>query len=201
MVQKVFGRLLYPLGIIRYNFRFNKAVQDVRDGTEIIESSGFDESYDKLWESVSRDYQVIGHRSSRYLNWRYLENPMADFTILEAKRQNELIGYIAYTTCIEEGQKNGIIFDFICRSDEPAGISLLKTCLLKLLRERVESIRCGALPHTHIYGYLEALGFKELPSPPPVCLEMFDKEDEDESVMSDLGNWFLSIGDTDLFGW
>ncbi len=201
MVQRVFGRFLYLSGIIYYYLRFSRVAQDVHDGAEITESPGFDGEYDRLWESISREYQVIGHRSSRYLNWRYLENPLADFTILEAKRKGELIGYIAYTTCIEEGQKNGIIFDFICRSDEPAGRSLLKTCLLKLLRERVKAIRCGALPHTHVYGYLEALGFKELPSSPPVCLELFDKEDEDEAVMSDLDNWYLSIGDTDLLGW
>ena len=204
VIRKAFGKFISLLGIIYYYFRVSRWARGERgrlEGVEIVLSVGIDEKYDRLWESISREYQVIAHRSSRYLAWRYMKNPMAGFTVLEAKRNGELVGYLVYTTCVEQGEKNGIIFDFICRNDEPAGKLLLKACLLTLLRRRVKTIRCGALPHTPLFRYLDALGFKELPSSPPVCLELFDKNDEDEAVMSDLSNWYLGIGDTDLLGW
>lgn len=167
---------------------------------ECVELESFNEEFDELWEEISKDYPVIAHRSSRYLNWRYVQNPMSDFTILGARKKGVLNGYMVFTTLIEEGQKNGIVFDFFYRKSDPSAKLLLREGLIRLLRERVKSIRCGALPHTDIHHDLSALGFVKWASSPLVNFEILDDR-IDEELMSDLGMWYLSIGDTDLLGW
>ena len=79
---------------------------------EVVELDRFDEKVDALWEEISSDYPVIAHRSSRYLNWRYVANPNADFTLLGVKDGEAILGYMVLTTTFEEGKKSGIIFDF-----------------------------------------------------------------------------------------
>lgn len=42
-------------------------------------------------------------RNAAYLNWRYLDSPERAYTILTARRQNELKGYVVITAGAEEG--------------------------------------------------------------------------------------------------
>jgi len=203
IVRGVLVRLAYLIRLVHLYLRVTTWAKKEREGNggfQLVELEGFSEDFDRLWKNVSADYPVIAHRSSRYLNWRYVDNPMADFTVIGAKRNGSLIGYLVFTSLMEGGVRNGIIFDFICRKTESGGKLLLREGLLKLLRRRVKSIRCGALPHTSLYRYLISLGFVKWESSPVVNFEALD-ERLDAVTMSDLGAWYLSIGDTDLLGW
>jgi len=179
--------------------RWKKAGSRQED-IEIEELDDFDDRFDRLWENISSDYSVLTHRSSRYLHWRYRENPMADFTLLSAIQDGEIRGYLVSTTLMEGGKKNGVIFDFFCGREDPAGRILLGEGLLRLLGDRVKSIRCGALPHTPLYRDLVELGFAELPMSPLINFEALD-DLLDPSVMGNLEGWYLGLGDTDLLGW
>jgi hypothetical protein len=181
-------------------FLMGRGEREKNGDVELFEFESFNEKFDDLWEDISNDYQIISHRSSRYLNWRYANNPMSDFTLLGARKDGTLKGYLVFTTRIEEDRKNGIIFDFIYKKNNSGGKLLLREGLFRLMRERVESIRCGALPHTDVHQYLNALGFTKWESSPLVNFEALDDR-IDVELMSDLDEWFLSIGDTDLLGW
>jgi hypothetical protein len=167
---------------------------------EIVEVDRFDEEYDRLWDRISGEHTVIAHRSSRYLNWRYVENPMARFIRLAARRDGELAGYLVCTALDEEDGRNGIIFDFFCGKNDPVARPLLRAGLLRLLRERVRTIRCGALPHMPVHDHLVSLGFRKWPSSPVINFEILDGSDDGE-IMERLEAWYLGIGDTDLLGW
>jgi len=198
------GRFLNRIHASRcYRRLFRKEWNDPQRlaSLDIVEIESFDEEFDDLWEVISRDYRVIAHRSSRYLNWRYVSNTMSDFTLLAARKDGEIRGYMVFTTKVEEGENNGIIFDYIYGKNTPdEGKLLLADGLRRLMREGVKSIRCGALPHTDLHRHLESLGFEKWPTSPVVNFETLDDE-IDVKVMSDLNEWYLSIGDTDLFGW
>jgi hypothetical protein len=202
-IGRILRKIIYLASYTLFYSRLLASGKEERDEhgkIEVVEFETFGEEFDELWEEISTDYPVIIHRSSRYLNWRYIDNPMSDFTILGARKKGALNGYMVFTTLIEEGQKNGIIFDFFYRRNDSTGRILLREGLIRLMRERVDSIRCGALPHTDIHHFLSALGFNKWASSPVVNFESFD-DGIDEELMSDLNMWFLSIGDTDLLGW
>ncbi len=167
---------------------------------ELIEVDRFDGRVDRLWEEVSSDYAVIAHRSPRYLNWRYVDNPNAEFTILCVKEGEGISGYMVFTTVIEEGQKNGVIFDYFHRKSGSGDKLLLRQGIMRLLQAGARTIRCAALPHMPVHEYLVELGFEKWPTSPLVNFEVLD-DSIDESVMRNLDQWYLCIGDTDLLGW
>ena len=204
LARRIAGGILYRVSWLGCYLRLRRSAmrrRASRSSLEFVEIDSFDERFDDLWERISREYRVIAHRSSRYLNWRYVENPMSDFTVLAAIADGAIAGYMVFTTRVEEGNRNGIVFDYVYGKDKPAeGKLLLVDGLRRLLQRRVKSIRCGALPHTDLHRHLTSLGFERWQSSPVVNFEPLD-EDLDVGVMSDLSEWYLSIGDTDLFGW
>ncbi len=203
-VRSVAGKILDRLYFIACSIRFFRQTRGERQrraSLQIVEIESFDREFDDLWETISREHQVIAHRSSRYLNWRYVDNMMSNFTILAARKGGKIKGYMVFTTRIEEGEKNGIIFDYIFGKDAPEeGKLLLLDGLRSLMRQRVKSIRSGTLPHTDLHRHLESLGFEKWPISPLVNFESLD-ERLDVNILGDLNQWYLSIGDTDLFGW
>ena len=58
----------------------------------------FDERFDVLWEKASKQFNIIGERSSKFLDWRYKQSYLHDykiFCILDDEK--ELVGYIVYS--------------------------------------------------------------------------------------------------------
>ena len=58
----------------------------------------FDERFDVLWEKASKQFNIIGERSSKFLDWRYKQSCLHDykiFCILDDEK--ELVGYIVYS--------------------------------------------------------------------------------------------------------
>ncbi len=51
-----------------------------------------------------------------------------------------------------------------------------------------------------IHGHLVELGFEKWPSSPLINFELLD-DSLDADVMSDLDQWYIGIGNTDLLGW
>jgi hypothetical protein len=57
----------------------------------------FDDRFDLFWNRVKGQYNIVGERSSDFLNWRFAESPLQDykiFCITDAK--NNIMGYIVY---------------------------------------------------------------------------------------------------------
>jgi hypothetical protein len=58
----------------------------------------FDERFDILWKKASKQFNMNGERSSKFLNWRYKQSYLHDykiFCILDDGK--ELVGYIVYS--------------------------------------------------------------------------------------------------------
>ena len=59
----------------------------------------FNEEIDALWEKVREIPNIIiGSRSSAYLDWKYCENPVSDFRVLQYRTlSGVLVGYIIFS--------------------------------------------------------------------------------------------------------
>ncbi len=60
-----------------------------------------DNSFDKFWVELKRqECGVLGSRDSRYLAWRYMQNPLMKFGVLALRRKvtKELSGYVVFTS-------------------------------------------------------------------------------------------------------
>lgn len=70
----------------------NKEKFSENDG--VIEIGGFDETWDKSWEELRKHYPITIDRNSRYLNWRYRDNPYIHYKIFGIKNADKYSGYM-----------------------------------------------------------------------------------------------------------
>jgi hypothetical protein len=52
--------------------------------------------FDRLFERVARSYVFLIRRDSKYLRWRYLENPEAGAFIVAIRRWRQLVGWSVF---------------------------------------------------------------------------------------------------------
>lgn len=120
--------------------------------------SSFNEEVDALWEKVKKIPNIlIGSRSSAFLGWKYCENPVSDFWILQYRTSSgDLLGYAIFSVTDSKlhifelvSIKDRYYVDMIAelrkfaKTDQVVGIYLNTTAnnpVLKTLRWR------GALP-------------------------------------------------------
>lgn len=66
------------------------------DNKYINEIKEFSSEYNDLNLKVASKYNFIVNRNEDYLNWRFVQNPVNKYHILEYKRENILKGYCVY---------------------------------------------------------------------------------------------------------
>ncbi|MCD6318658.1 hypothetical protein J7M02_06280, partial [Candidatus Aerophobetes bacterium] len=92
----------------------------------------------------------------------------------------------------------GFVVDFFTVDDEQIILSLLNEAILYFLKEKVDYIKCAILSNNKIYQVLIKQGFSSLEGQ-NVVYEILDKT-IDMKFFSNIENWFLTWGDSDLFG-
>ncbi len=107
-----------------FSFLFNIFLKIIALDTYILAHMQFEKtkkigkSFDHFWSEIrKRNHEIIGDRSSVFLNWRYVQNKHEDFIILKFydKKMKYVIGYIIYT--IEKGKIHLVeIYDFMSTS-------------------------------------------------------------------------------------
>ena len=158
----------------------------------------FNESFDEFWSIASKNYQIITVRDNLYLNWRYIENPNGPFVIYKASKKGIVQGYIVLKLFETGSEKVGFVVDFFTVNDEQIILSLLNEAILYFLKEKVDYIKCAILSNNKIYQVLIKQGFSSLEGQ-NVVYEILDKT-IDMKFFSNIENWFLTWGDSDLFG-
>jgi hypothetical protein len=152
----------------------------------------FDERFDVLWEKVSKQFGIVGERSSRYLNWRYMQSHVCYriFCILDEK--NELGGYLVYR-----------VSENICYVDDvlvlPSG-NLFDLLLAKFaLRQREEGIGAIVIRYmgnSSIPRKLRQFNFVEVDNNTRVLL--YTDGFPNQSYLLDEANWYFFAGDMDI---
>ena len=84
----------------------------------VEETKEINSAFDVLWQRVrKRNHGIIGERSSEYLQWRYMHNPLSDFRIIVAREagSDDLSGYAVF--CLREDDKLDV-YDMIAMNDK-----------------------------------------------------------------------------------
>jgi hypothetical protein len=161
--------------------------------------AGFDERFDELWQAARRKFPIMGHRTSRYLNWRFIRHPFHSYHILVAEYGNRLLGYVVVRTGDLLGFQCGLIADLLVHPDFFGCVDVLLDAGLREFgsHERLEI--AGAMM-TRGGPYFDALlrhGFIPTwrnfwfilhPNRPDVPLD----------TLSVATNWYLTWADTDV---
>lgn len=161
------------------------------DGYEAHELQRFGPEVDALWTKVAGDYRVALVRDSKYLNWRYVDNPDS-YRTYGLRLGGELVGLVVLTTTVRRGIDVGEIMDFVCAAADRTTFRLLIRLALDDFRQR----GCALAQAWSIQGtrldrelkraglYLHRSGVKFLFSP-----------DFPEQAVYDPDAWLLTQGD------
>ncbi|MEM7673523.1 MAG: GNAT family N-acetyltransferase [Verrucomicrobiota bacterium] len=210
-LSKVLGAVIRPLLKIK-NKRAPKI--DLGPDIKIEEVTSFDERFDTLWNAEKDRYGVISNRDSQYLNWRYANNPVQEFTALAAVRGGEILGYIIFekksgfrsfstlSVQVNAATRGEILDFFVSQSEDVRSEDILKRLFREaqdiLIEKKVEIISVWCLPHMRMYGMLSKLGFKERPTPHNLIVRKHSEGSEMDRIF-DLKSWYLTHGDKDHF--
>jgi hypothetical protein len=95
--------------IIKAFFRSKKVIDE--DTFKVRKISHFDDRINEFWNTISSDYNIIRIRDKKYLNWRYVDAPNADYTIYVAEEGGKICGYIILGCKDASGLIFGYIYD------------------------------------------------------------------------------------------
>ena len=160
----------------------------------ITQIHDFNERFDLLWDAVKDRYAIMTKRNRRYLQWRYLQNPSEKYRIIALIDCNRLLGYAVYKRYKDEVQ----VVDMLTISDENIGIKLIIWIVQAAKQEELKSVSLWLNPAHPLHHELERLGFNN--SEPITYFGGFLLNPEFfEDEICDYQNWYLTMGDSDVF--
>ena len=175
-------------------FRSKKVPE--QDLSKVREITSFDDCINEFWNTVSNDYNIIRIRDKRYLNWRYVDVPNADYTIYVAEYEDEIIGYIVLGCRNDDGLACGYIYDIIALTDRADIIhSLIAKAIEYFIAEGVDAIFCKMIDNK-IYrrsflrnGFIPRFRFKGR------FIAYNTSTMLSEDFLKNPKNWFIQQGD------
>jgi predicted N-acetyltransferase YhbS len=180
--------------IIKALFK-SKKVSD-EDISKVREISRFDDRINEFWNRVSSDYNIIRIRDKKYLNWRYVDAPNADYTIYVAEEEGEICGYIILG-CKDAG---GLIFGSICDIIAPTDRGDIIQCLIAKAIEHFKGKKAAAIFSQMVPNkiYRKALlksGFIPYFSSKSRFIAYNAPHKLSDAFLKNPKNWFIQLGD------
>jgi GNAT superfamily N-acetyltransferase len=154
----------------------------------------FSDEYDDLWIRARASYASCVRRDARYLRWKYLGCPFRDYRVLEARKGGTLSGYAVIRDEGDPAFKRGVIADlFSDTTDLATQDALLAAKGLVRAEAYCFNQRLAAALRRH--------GFRSGTTAVQYCVAYRgtpDGQGGPKSVLENLANWNLFLGDGDL---
>ena len=149
-----------------------------------------------------KDSTVLIHRSSSYLQWRYMMHPTRQYYLLKYVIRGKMLAWAALRMLSVYGMKACVLMDFYCIETD-AGKKLLNFISVSVKENGLDAIIAATASHAGIYPVLRASGFYNvpdflLPQKLPFILKMHGRMDHTISL-TELNNWHFMFGDYDVF--
>jgi len=160
----------------------------------IVELQGFDDRFDRLWDRVKDDYQIIVRRDRRHLQWRYVWNPVEQYRILAYLDAGDVLGYAV----LKRYQEEFHVVDILALRDADVGEQLLYRAAQVALEHSALALSLW-LNVTHpLHWALERLGFRN-EWPVTYFCGLVLRPDLVGTIAYDHRRWYLTMGDSDVY--
>lgn len=164
-----------------------------KDHYQITKIASFDEQVDPLWGKPRYSFFIL--RDSRYLNWRYFENP-DEFTVLAAHKEKRCLGYIALK--MSKDGRTGVLCDFITLNDRlDIFAALVSESENYFRRQGAEMIQLSCIKDSPYCQALSELGYYDHGEESYQPILIYSKTDLGRRVLETPGRWHFTLGDTD----
>ena len=200
--KNLFFQKLIHRNYLAKDTKGNKTGISTKSRMSIKKMNFFSEEYDRLSMDESESERVIIPRTSEYLRWRYLDNPIYRYDIYELRGENDnLHGYIITSTQQREGFYIGIIVDYFVKNVNGNDFHhLLNTAISELKGNNID-ILITLIPSTFMYkNYFIRKGFMPMPrifksKRINIVASIFNPIIRDHIL--NFRSWYITWGDTD----
>lgn len=218
LFQRTKSRLLSSLVAAISNpllwLRNKKAKSRLPQGWRVEQIARFDERFDTLWDSCKDEFPIAVIRDMAYLNWRYIDCPVQDYTTFAVFNTNgEVMGFVV--TDVKKSMRGfdtldseitqavrGEILDYLVApiaEREQVLESLIQVAQSNLVKNGVDVISCWAQPRMPIYDFLARLGFVARKTPHNLIVRIENLDFPGVNKALDISNWYITSGDKDHF--
>lgn len=183
--------------IIKVFFR-SKKVSD-EDMPKVRKISHFDDRINEFWNTISNDYNIIRIRDKKYLNWRYVDAPNADYTIYVAEEGGKICGYIILGCKDARGLIFGHIYDIIAPTSRGDIIQCLIAKAIEYFMDvKVDAILSQMVPNKIYHKALLKNGFIPRFRSKGRFITYNASTKLSEAYLKNPKNWFIQLGDLPL---
>lgn len=160
----------------------------------------FDARFDDLSERIAPHVSVSTMKTADYLNWKYIDHPLARFEVLAAEIDGVLTGFIVLSKKHALGNNRMAIVDVSASPNDTRTLSALFAAALKYYRRfDADSIEC-CITDERIVKIAKRFLFVKADTREPFMLAN-TKRAKEGAALTPINRWHLCYGDSDGFMW
>lgn len=155
----------------------------------------FGSDVDELWQRTKLNLTVALKRSSKFLNWRYIQRPDHKYYCFGVYEGKTLQGYCVLKLYQEGDIQRGHIIDlFSTQEDREVGVFLVRQALGFFVKKGMYEVSLWMQGSTFFQEILKESCFKVVSTRPMIC--RFNQARQDlENVLTE-ESWYFTMGDT-----
>jgi predicted acetyltransferase len=167
----------------------------------VQEIDEFDDTVNSLWAEVEKNYTIIVPRTRDFLNWRFVRIPDVSYTKYVYKDgEDKISGYIILKIHRSESETKGHIIDMLSIPDERVVNALLRRTYSFFIEREILDASCWFPEKCFCADMLRKDGFSIARMERTFFgVRIFDKTDMSLKFVKDFPNWYLTMGDSDVF--
>ena len=151
--------------------------------------------YDKLWDQAHKTYSIVGEKTSRYLKWRYTDNPAKDYQFINAYDKGGILrGFMVFSFKAKQVVLEEI---FAEHHDKNTVEALLSAFIATMRKQDFEQIIFGYLGDNWIIRILKK-HFFFIRSENRLCLILTKAKGKDKEYLFKADHWFLFESEMDI---
>jgi glycosyltransferase involved in cell wall biosynthesis len=163
-----------------------------------------EKNYDNFLRQWSSNGFISVHRTSEYMTWRYVQNPMRDYKLWKLVDGGEIKAIVVIRTMYLFGLKVCLIMDHFAIDNSHSLKMLNAVAVQAKLNELDLIIAVAASKRNNQFRQLLNSGFKHvpaflLPQRLPFITRIHNDHDYWQKKLNNLRNWHFSFGDYDVF--
>lgn len=161
-------------------------------GIEIVKH--FNQEYDDFAESLRSKYEFTVLRTSEYLQWRYFDCPVVNYTAFKLTSNGKIAGYVVLRISNDKGIRCGWIVDMLVDPmDSNSFNRMLKKCMLYF---KSNDVSCVYALGTH--RLLKKNYYRNFFFPTKTHARIMAKNENGSlDLCSDANLWYIAEGDSD----
>jgi hypothetical protein len=154
----------------------------------------FETRHTDIFYEFAKKHRIIGIRDTVYLNWKYLDNPNYQYSLVEFYYKDKFVGYVLFS---DHDSVVGIV-ECIVHPEEFVYDALL--LFIKLIRKAFpgkSSISTVTFENNYTIPFLRKLNFQYRDDATSSVITYANPDSGLKDFIYNKDSWFMSIGDRD----